>query len=46
VVHTDSTACHGCGRLTGNKVFFRLPTGVVMCSRCSGAVASLPSGAP
>lgn len=41
VLLTDDTACHGCGRLIGSKVFVRLPSGVVMCSRCSGAVGSL-----
>jgi hypothetical protein len=45
VLLTDDTACNGCGRLIGSAVFFRLPSGVVVCSRCSGAVGSLQAAA-
>eukprot|EP00879_Flechtneria_rotunda_P016169 GHRR01016913.1.p1 GENE.GHRR01016913.1~~GHRR01016913.1.p1 ORF type:complete len:623 (+),score=242.39 GHRR01016913.1:648-2516(+) len=38
VLLTDDTACHGCGRLIGGKVFYRYPSGVIMCSRCSGTL--------
>lgn len=42
---TDDSSCHGCGRLIGGKVFVVLPSGVVMCSRCSGAAGSLAAAA-
>lgn len=41
VLLTDDTTCNGCGRLIGLRVFYRLPSGVVVCSRCSGAVGGL-----
>lgn len=37
VVVADDSICRGCGRLLGNKVFYRYPSGVVLCSRCVGA---------
>lgn len=45
VLLTDDSSCHGCGRLIGGKVFVVLPSGVVMCSRCSGAVGNLAAEA-
>jgi hypothetical protein len=37
---SDDTACNGCGRLIGSRVFDRYPSGVLVCGRCSGAVAA------
>jgi hypothetical protein len=45
VLLTDDSSCHGCGRLIGGKVFVMLPSGVVMCSKCSGAVGNLAAAA-
>uniref|UniRef100_A0A383VGG5 Uncharacterized protein n=1 Tax=Tetradesmus obliquus TaxID=3088 RepID=A0A383VGG5_TETOB len=45
VFHTEDTACNGCGRLIGSKVFYRYPSGVLVCGRCSGAVAAAGAGA-
>jgi hypothetical protein len=45
VMLTDDSRCHGCGRLIGGTVFVVLPSGVVMCSRCSGAAGSLTAEA-
>jgi hypothetical protein len=45
VMLTDDSSCHGCGRLIGEKVFVVLPSGIVMCSRCSGAAGSLAAEA-
>lgn len=44
VLVTDDTACNGCGRFIGSKVFYRYPSGVVVCSRCSGAIAAAGAG--
>jgi len=30
----DDTVCRGCHRLLGDKVFYRYPTGMIMCGRC------------
>ncbi len=34
VVVGEDTPCRGCQRLLGDRVFWRYPSGVVMCSRC------------
>jgi hypothetical protein len=34
VAVADDTPCRGCHRLLGDRVFWRYPSGVVMCGRC------------
>jgi hypothetical protein len=45
VLLSDDTSCHGCGRLIGGRVFSRLPSGVLVCGRCSGGAAAAMAGA-
>ncbi|GFR48494.1 hypothetical protein Agub_g10393, partial [Astrephomene gubernaculifera] len=35
VVVSDETLCRGCQRPLGSKVFYRYPSGVVLCGRCT-----------
>eukprot|EP00198_Chlamydomonas_reinhardtii_P002350 XP_001691686.1 hypothetical protein CHLREDRAFT_145137 [Chlamydomonas reinhardtii] len=49
VVVAEETVCRGCQRPLGAKVFYRFPTGVVMCARCArpgGDIQPAPSTAP
>ena len=34
VAVSEETPCRGCHRLLGDRVFWRYPSGVVMCGRC------------
>lgn len=34
IVVTDETSCKGCSRRLGSKVFYRYPSGAVLCDRC------------
>lgn len=40
VLVSDESACRGCGRLLGGRVFFRYPSGVVLCGRCVAPAAA------
>lgn len=49
VVVGDETPCRGCGRRIGGRVFYRYPSGAVMCDRCAkagegGMASALPVG--